>query len=265
MDNNLFDSHCHLDFEVFDDDREEVVERAYAAGVRAIFIPGTRRDTPRIRQQRIASVELYYGVGLHPYFIDEHKLGDIDWVEQQLQQHSAYWVGEIGLDKTCSDWDKQCKLFVRQVELAVEHQRSLILHHRNSQNDLLHHLKPYLDDLPQHKGILHAFSGSYEQAQDWVSKGFKLGIGGTITYTRAKKTRAAVQAVPLDALVLETDAPDMPLRGHQGQRNEPCRVAEVISVLAELRGEAYQDVARQLWQTSRQLIPSPVTDDNATC
>lgn len=265
MDSNLFDSHCHLDFEAFDDDREEVVKRAYERGVRAIFVLGTRRETPRIRESKIAGVELYYAVGLHPYFIDEHKAGDVDWVEQQLQQHSDYWVGEIGLDQTCADWDKQCELFEQQVKLAVKYQRPLIVHHRKSQNDLLHCLKPYLDDLPQHKGILHAFSGSTEQAQDWVSKGFKLGVGGTITYSRAKKTRAAVQEVALDALVLETDAPDMPVCGQQGQRNEPCHVADVIAALAELRNEDYQDIAKQLWQTSRQLIPSAATDDNATC
>lgn len=262
---NLFDTHCHLDFEVFDEDREEVVKRAYEQGVRSIFIPGTCRDTPRVRPQTMAGAQLFYAVGLHPYFIADHNNEDLDWVEQQLQEHAGYWVGEIGLDRTCPDWDQQCDLFVQQVELAVKYQRPVILHHRKSQSDLLHYLKPYLDDLPDQKGILHAFSGSPEQAQDWISKGFKLGVGGTITYSRAKKTRAALKDSPLDALVLETDAPDMPVCGYQGERNEPCHVADVIASLAELRDEDKDVIARQLWQTSCELIPLDADDDNATC
>ncbi|CAB0152006.1 putative metal-dependent hydrolase YjjV [Pseudidiomarina piscicola] len=265
MNTNLFDSHCHLDFESFDDDREEVVKRAYAKGVHAILVPGTRRKTPKISSDKISKVALYYAVGLHPYFIDEHQSDDIAWVQQQLETHANYWVGEIGLDRTCHQWDKQCELFEQQVKLAKNYQRPVILHHRKSQSDLLGILAPYLDELPQFKGILHAFSGSPEQAQDWVDKGFKLGVGGTITYARAKKTRAAIQAVPLSALLLETDAPDMPLQGFQGKRNEPAQIAEVLSALIALRSESAAQVTEQLWRNSQTAIQALASVDSATC
>lgn len=260
----LFDTHCHLDFEVFDADREQVLQRAYSKGIRHVWVPGTSINTPRLQLEQCAGVQLHYAVGLHPYFIAEHQPKHLTWVEQQLAANSNLWVGEIGLDRTCEHWQKQCEFFVEQVQLAVRYQRPLILHHRKSQSDLLGYLNQYLERRPV-QGIVHAFSGSYEQACSWVDKGFKLGVGGTITYERARKTRDAISRVPLTALVLETDAPDMPLAGRQGQRNEPAYCAEVLRALQELRAEPAATVAKQLWQTSCQLAQLTVGDDNATC
>lgn len=269
MTERLFDTHCHLDFEVFDADRNEVLERASQVGVRHILVPGTQCHF--IESAHLvgdAAVQLHRAVGLHPYFIEQHQTQHLEAVEQRLKRDPNLLVGEIGLDRTCSDWDKQCDLFEQQVRLAVRYQRPLILHHRKSQSDLLGILSQYLDDLPPCRGVLHAFSGSRQQAEDWIAKGFKLGIGGTITYARAKKTRAAVAAAPLHGLVLETDAPDMPLAGHQGERNEPCRIAEVFSALAELREESTAELANALWHNSMELIDflvADASDDSATC
>lgn len=268
MAERLFDTHCHLDFEVFDADRNKVLGRAWQAGVRHILVPGTQRDfVESAHLVGDAQIQLHRAVGLHPYFIEEHKTQHIEAVEQQLKHDRSLLVGEIGLDRTCPDWDKQCAMFEQQVRLAVRYRRPLILHHRKSQSDLLGILSDYLDDLPRCRGVLHAFSGSSQQAEDWIAKGFKLGVGGTITYARAKKTRAAVAAAPLHGLVLETDAPDMPLAGHQGERNEPCRIADVFAALDELREESTAELANALWYNSMELIQFLAADangDNAT-
>lgn len=266
---NFFDTHCHLDFAVFDEDREEVLKRAQQAGVRHILVPGTQQGNPASAAlTRGSQIQLHRAVGLHPYFIQKHEPEHLEKVEEQLEQNQHLLVGEIGLDRTCSAWDQQCELFEQQVKLAARYQRPLILHHRKSQSDLLGILAPYLDDLPTCKGVLHAFSGSEQQAQDWTSKGFLLGVGGTITYERARKTRHAIAQVPLASLVLETDAPDMPLAGRQGKRNEPCHVANVVDALLELRSESRTTVVRALWENSQKLIGFLAADasaDSATC
>ncbi|RUO57323.1 TatD family hydrolase [Pseudidiomarina insulisalsae] len=268
MSHHLFDSHCHLDFDDFDDDRKQVLENAFRKGVRRILVPGTRCGTPLDFSAPDVDIKLHFGVGLHPYFIADHKQEHLDWIAEQLENDASLLVGEIGLDRTCDDWQKQCNIFAAQLELAIDYQRPMILHHRKTQSDLLELITPQLNDLPETKGVLHAFSGSPEQAEDWISKGFKLGVGGTITYERAKKTREAIAKAPLKGLVLETDAPDMPLAGYQGERNEPCRVAEVFSQLVELRQESAEELAQALWANSCELIgcsAADASDDNATC
>lgn len=251
---DLFDTHCHLDFEAFDEDREEVVQRAMDAGISKLLIPGTRRVAQRFRLQTDTRLQCYYGVGLHPYFIAKHQPADVDWVAAELAQDAQAWVGEIGLDRHCDAWQQQVELFVQQVQLAVDFQRPMILHHRDSQQHLLELLTPFMAVLPQQAGILHAFSGSYEQGLAWIKRGFKIGVGGTITYARAKKTRGAVAQLPLSALVLETDAPSMPVSGRQGQRNEPCRLLETLQTLVALRPESEAELRAALWRNSCELM-----------
>ena len=251
----LCDSHCHLDFTEFAADRQEVVARALAAGVEAIIVPGVARQAAAdVWLQQCQGVTIYRGVGLHPYFIAQHQLADLAWVEQQLQQHPAWVIGEVGLDKTCANYPEQQQLFIGQLELAAQYQRPLLIHHRQSQADLLKLIKPLASQLPAQPGILHAFSGSLQQAEQWLALGFKLGVGGVISYPRAQKTRATVAALPLDSLVLETDAPSMPLQGFQGQRNEPAQIARVLTELQELRTESVAELAAATWDNSMAIV-----------
>ncbi|WP_417658026.1 TatD family hydrolase [Pseudidiomarina aestuarii] len=250
----LFDTHCHLDFDDFAADRVAVLERAEAAGITRIMVPGTHAHSALKIESNTIRVQRSFG--LHPYFIEAHQQSHIDWLEAQLDQHPTAPVGEIGLDATCSDYDLQCKLFEAHLALAARYQRCVILHHRKTQPDLLMRIKQVRDQLPDCGGVLHAFSGSYEQAKQWYELGFKLGVGGTITYSRAQKTRAAIGSIALDALVLETDAPDMPVAGQQGQRNEPAQVVTVLQSLLDLREEDEAIIRRQLWQSSCQLFGS---------
>lgn len=252
----LFDSHCHLDFDAFADDRAQVVARAVAAGVQAVFVPGVSRQqsTEAHWQNECSALAILHGFGLHPYFIHAHQTSDLDWLAAQLDAHPQAVVGEIGLDATCSDIHQQRMLFTAQVELACEYSRPVVVHHRKTQSELLQVLKKYRDKLPEIPGVIHAFSGSYEQAKAWADLGFKLGVGGTLTYERAQKTRAALTQIASNSLVLESDAPDMPLAGYQGQRNEPRRIREVLTVLASLRQEPETKLADVLWNNTCELF-----------
>lgn len=252
----LFDSHCHLDFDDFAEDRPAVISRASAAGVAALMIPGVSRARSSLPRIQTDAIELFYGVGLHPYFIDQHHPTDITWLEQQLQQHPHLVVGEVGLDRHCPDYPKQQQLFRAQVELACRYQRPLLIHHRQSQHHLIQLLKVYRSQLPQPAGVIHAFSGSYEQAQAWLALGFMIGVGGVISYPRANKTRHTIARLPSAALLLETDAPDMPLAGFQGQRNEPAQLTRVLSALAELTGVGEAQLAEQTTANAYHLLVS---------
>ena len=225
------DSHCHLDFADFDGDRDAMLARAQAAGVNRFLVPGVRQAA-WARQFELGShyASWRLACGLHPYFTAEHQRADLDELPQWLEQ-GALAVGEIGLDGTVDDFDKQLHFFQAQLSIAAALKLPVILHHRKSL-DVMHKL---VRESGVRDGIVHAFSGSYEQAQQWLGLGFRLGVGGVVTYPRAQKTRAELARVPAAGLVLETDSPDMPLQGYQGQRNEPARIAEVFQSLCALR------------------------------
>lgn len=252
----LFDSHCHLDFSAFDSDRDSVVANAHANHVQAIAVPGVSR-MQSVDERWLADVNdiaIYRSFGLHPYFVEGHCESDIDWLERQLQQYPQAAVGEIGLDATCPQYDLQYRLFCQQVELACRYQRPLILHHRKTQAELLRVIKPLRSKLPEISGVIHAFSGSVEQANEWVRLGFMLGVGGTITYSRAHKTRTAIAQVDMNHIVLETDAPDMPVAGYQGQRNEPKHIISILRQLALLRNQPAELLAEHCWHNTLKLF-----------
>nr|MDT0252697.1 TatD family hydrolase [Endozoicomonas sp.] len=260
----LFDSHCHLNFPVFDQDREQVLASAAASGVTAICIPATKfsewpsliTESAKLAKER--PLNLVIALGLHPWFLSEHTHDHLIALDQLLQQQppSVVAIGETGLDffdRTISAQQKtiQIELFTGHVELACRHQLPLIIHSRKSHDDVLKVLRTFK---PERGGIIHAFSGSEQQAQQYLNLGFKLGFGGGITYPRATKTRHLAAIMPMDSIVLETDAPDMPLNGFQGERNEPGRVKLVAECLAELRGESLMEVAESTSQNCRELF-----------
>ncbi|MCH2455739.1 MAG: TatD family hydrolase [Idiomarina sp.] len=249
----LFDTHCHLDFEAFDKDRGAVLKRAREAGIERFMVPGvTRNQWDKLVPLASDYSCWYYALGLHPWFIDEHKDSDVEELERQLekQQGQVRAVGEIGLDRTCPNFDKQHRLFIRQLELAKCFKLPVIIHHRKTLDRTHADIKKYGPE----NGVIHAFSGSHQQAMKFVEQGYKLGVGGVITYERAQKTRQAIKEVPIESLVLETDSPDMPLSGYQGQRNEPSRVPLVLEALAKLRNTSEEELASQLWQNSVELF-----------
>lgn len=252
----LIDSHCHINFDAFDHDRVAVVQRAARAGIHTLVVPGVSRKLSQSTewQNDCGAVSIIQGFGLHPYFINQHQDTDLDWLATTLHGDPAAFIGEVGLDSTVDHYERQLVLFSEQLQLAIEYQRPLVLHHRRSQADLLRLIKPVRSRLPVVPGVLHAFSGSFAQAKEWVALGFMLGVGGTITYQRAQKTRRALAQIPIEFLLLETDAPDMPLFGYQGQRNEPAQAAQVLLELSELQQLPPAMLADIIWDNTQRLF-----------
>ncbi|MGI9274914.1 MAG: TatD family hydrolase [Endozoicomonas sp.] len=250
MDMKLFDSHCHLDFPDFDPDRQDVLEQCMNSGVEAICIPATEAETwSRVMETIERSgpgVRQYAALGMHPCFMDKHREEHLKLLYEQLAARTpgVVAVGEIGLDYYLenSDRDAQKKLFQQQLDIAKSFNLPVILHVRKAHDDALKILRQL--ELAR-GGIVHAFSGSEQQAHQYIKLGFKLGFGGVITYPRARKTRHLAATLPLEAIVLETDSPDMPLYGCQGRRNSPVMVARVASELAALRKEEDKTIAKQ--------------------
>lgn len=248
----LFDTHCHLDLPELAAEQALHWQNARKAGVAALLIPAVEQA----RWQALLSLKQQHAnwhiaLGVHPWWADKHDLSAASELDALLSGHSAdvIAVGEIGLDFALDahSFDRQRTLFSAQLALATKHRKPVILHHRKSQNELLTELKRQQFS---YGGILHAFSGSQQQGNAFVELGFKLGIGGTITYERAEKTRNTVAKLPLSCFVLETDAPSMPLAGFQGQVNTPAQLARVFQAFCQLRTELPEQIAEVLWQNS---------------
>ena len=252
----LIDAHCHLDFPDFDADREAVIERARAVGVVRFVVPGTTRQ----HWERVLALgkreDVGVCLGLHPYFMAEHAPGDIEALAQWVDEHpEIVAIGECGIDARFADtWNAQWRLFEAQLRLAKEKTLPVVIHCVQANDQVAKRLRQL--SLPA-GGLIHAFAGSPEQAHRFLELGFTLGLGGATTYERARRVHRAVASLPDDGYVLETDSPDMPLAGHQGERNEPARVAEVCRRVAELRGQSEDRVAAASSATARRLFNLP--------
>ena len=237
---SLFDSHCHIHFSEFDHDRSQVLQHAYQLGVRRLCVPAaTAQEWSFIIALAKQYDMIYPALGLHPCFLAQHSMDHLRLLHDTLHTNHTCVVaiGETGLDfynKQLSDKDRalQIELFTGHIQLAKQFQRPLIIHARKSHDTILALLRQHK---PNSSGIIHAFFGSRQQADQYIDLGFKLGFGGGITYERAAKTRQLITKLPLDSIVLETDAPDMPLSGFQGQRNTPEQLPSIASCAATLR------------------------------
>lgn len=258
----FFDTHTHLDYlaENLQQSLAQIMSAAQQQQVQKILVVAiNRQNILRLPQWVSSTANLYYGLGLHPLFIADHTENDLILLEQQLSKRSpkCIAVAEIGLDRyppaITADtlWQKQCEFFERQLLLAQQYQLPVSLHSRRTHDQLYTFLKKI--DVVK-KGVIHGFAGSYEQAKRFVDLGYKIGVGGTITYLRANKTRQAIAKLPLTALLLETDSPDMPISGWQGQPNHPIRLPLIFQALTELRTEPPAQIEEQIWQNSLQLF-----------
>ncbi|NVK54612.1 MAG: TatD family hydrolase [Alteromonadaceae bacterium] len=244
----MIDSHCHLDLPAFANDWEAVVAESQAQGVRRMLIPGTTESGWRkqcLMAQRISCLDIAFG--LHPYFFPTQADKALTTLADRLadtgRSAALVAVGEIGIDASIdTPLDKQQYLFEEQLGLAARHHLPVILHHRRSHHLLIESLKRCQFS---GGGVVHAFSGSEQVAKSYIDLGFRLGVGGTITYARAKKTRQTIGKTDINHLLLETDAPDMPLAGRQGSRNSPVFLAEVATALAQLHNTTLAAVSEQ--------------------
>lgn len=251
---HFIDTHCHIDFPVFDANREAILQRAKNMGVQQIVVPGvTAQHWPRLLQCVASQNGLHAALGLHPCFMAEHTEADLAALADAVSRYAPCAIGEIGLDLFIAnaDLDQQLALLRPQLQLAKQNDLPVLLHVRKAHDQMLKVLRQL--QLPA-GGCVHAFSGSEQQAEQYLKLGFKLGIGGTLTYERASKLRRLVRQHPLSCFVLETDAPDIPLAAHRGEINRPERVAEVAAVMAEIKECSIEEVAALTTASAQQVF-----------
>lgn len=249
----LIDSHCHLDDDRFDLDRNQIVARAKDCNVRRIIIPATTAN--RWRKLKQVS-QLYEGTyptyGLHPMFMASHRAQHISELDAWLDQESPIAVGECGLDFFIGreDEKQQIKLFSDQLQLAKNHRLPVIIHARKAMDNIISLLRKFAPLT----GVVHSFAGSQQQADQLLDLGFKLGIGATVGFERAKKLRSIVASVPDSGLLIESDAPDQPGANHRGELNEPAFIVEQLSTIALLRDVSEKELAQVLLRNANDLF-----------
>jgi TatD DNase family protein len=233
----LVDSHSHFDQAEFDDDRDAALARARAAGVTRQVVPAVdAAGWPKLREVCAAAPGLHPAYGLHPMCLRNHRPAHLQELRGWLDHGGAprpVAVGECGLDYFVEglDRDDQQFYFDAQLRLARELDLPVIVHARRAVDAVIASIRR----VGKLRGVVHSFSGSPEQARQLWDLDFLLGLGGPVTYERANRIRRVAASMPLEQLLLETDAPDQPNAGHQGERNEPARMREVLAVIAQLR------------------------------
>ena len=240
------DTHCHLDFDAYDADRPEVIRRARQAGLKFIVNPGV--DLPSagnvLRLTRDYPGFIFAAVGIHPNYSADCQQDHIARLDELARNPGVVAIGEIGLDyyRDYSPPDQQRRCLLWQLELAARLELPVIIHDRDASADLLPILRGWHSALPsasllkQQPGVLHAYSGSAEQALALAEFGFYFGIGGPVTYQNARERKLAAARIPLENILLETDAPFLTPHPHRGKRNEPAYIPLIAESIAALRG-----------------------------
>lgn len=252
----LIDSHCHIDDDRLDAIRPQVMERAGEKGIERIIVPATTA----LRWQKIKTLcdtepRLLPCYGLHPMFMQEHTRNDLVLLEQWLTAEKPVALGECGLDFFAGSEDEQwqIELFAGQIELASQFGLPLIVHARKSLDRVISLLRRH----SHHGGVIHSFSGSEQQASQLLDLGFYLGISATVSFERARRLRQVVSRVPIDRLLIESDAPDQPGYAHRGELNEPAFIVDHLSTMAELRQVDEASMANILNQNCARLFGLP--------
>lgn len=251
--NTFIDTHCHLDFSAYDDDREAVIESSLVLGVECIISPGVtakRWKYLKVLAEQHPSVKVAYG--LHPMFMDDHFPHHINQLPIWIEKESPIAIGECGLDFYIHEpnHENQIKLFEAHVQLAYDSRLPLIIHARKSLDIVLKIVKKYRGV----RGVIHSFSGSEQQAKACLKLGFYLGLGGVMTYRRATRHHHLVKMLPLEAFLLETDAPDQPIEKRKGKRNEPRFLPEIAQAIASLRDCDIKEVAQCTYTNTKDLF-----------
>lgn len=249
----LVDSHVHLDDDAFVVDRDAVIGRASDAGVDTMILPAVDAASwPRIQGLCANHRGLFPAFGLHPMFLARHAPEHVDALSTWLDNGNAVAVGEIGLDFHVAtlDRDRQRHYFTRQLQLAHERKLPVIVHARGALEEVILTLRR----TGGLHGVVHSFSGSGQQARQLWDMGFCIGIGGPVTYERAQRLRRIVAQMPIEFLLLESDAPDQPGAAHRGQRNEPAHIIEVLRCIAALRDEPEAAIAAATTANARRLF-----------
>lgn len=252
----LIDSHCHLDASEFDADRAAVIARAQAAGVMQQVVPAiTAASWPGLREACALAPGLHPAYGLHPIFLDQHRPEHLELLAEWIARERPCAIGECGLDFFLDGLDAQTQrhYFDGQLQLAKRFDLPLIVHARRAVEEVIARIKA----VGGIRGVVHSFAGDPEQAQQLWKLDFMIGLGGPVTYPRANRLRGLAAQMPLQHLLLETDAPDQPDAEIRGQRNEPARLRTVLDCIAQLRGEPAEAIAAQTSANARRLFGLP--------
>jgi TatD DNase family protein len=252
----LVDSHCHLDATEFDADRDAVIARARAAGVRWQVVPAIgAAGWPKLRDICAANDGLHPAYGLHPMYLSSHREEHLGALEEWIAREKPAAIGECGLDYFVEGLDHhaQQKYFEGQLAIARDAGLPVVVHARRAVDAVIAAIRRHAPL----RGVVHSFAGSVEQARQLHDLGFLVGFGGPVTYERANRLRTLAAMLPIEQLLLETDAPDQPDAHIRGQRNEPARLTKVLGVIAELRDEDPADIAAATTSNARRLFGLP--------
>ena len=252
----LVDSHSHFDAPEFDPDRSQALARARAAGVTRQIVPAVSADGwGKLRAICAAEPGLYPAYGLHPMFLAEHRPAHLPSLREWIKRERPVAVGECGLDFFVEGLDagQQSLYFEGQLRLARDFELPVIVHARRAVDAVIAAIRRF----GPLRGVVHSFPGSADQAKRLYDLGFLIGLGGPVTYDRANRLRTLAAALPIESLLLETDAPDQPDSGHRGQRNEPARLTTVRDTIAALRGVEADVIARATTANAERLFGLP--------
>ncbi|MBP5117408.1 TatD family hydrolase [Pseudomonas protegens] len=257
----LIDSHTHLDFADFDADRGALLADSRALGVSRMVVLGVyQANWQRLWDLVQSDSQLYAAFGLHPVYLDDHRPEHLqqlgNWLTRLGGHPQVCAVGEIGLDYFLAhlDRERQQALFEAQLQLAADFQLPALLHVRRSHAAVIASLKRFK---LKRGGIIHAFAGSREEAREYLKLGFKLGLGGAATWPQALRLRKVIAELPLHALVLETDSPDMAPAMFPGQRNSPQHLPAICAALAQIIGITPEQLASASTRNACELFGWP--------
>lgn len=250
----LIDTHCHLDAPELAQGGQDCLADARQAGVARLLVPAVEAASfQAVADLAARAPDVRPAWGIHPLYVGRARAEDLTHLRARLQHGAPVAVGEIGLDGFVTEpaLEAQLPWFEAQLRLARELDLPVILHVRRAQDQVL----KYLRRIRVRGGIAHAFNGSRQQAEAFIGLGFKLGFGGAMTYSGSRRIRELAVTLPLDALVLETDAPDIPPAWRAGQVNTPDQLPRMAAVLAELRGLPVEDVIAATGRNAQEAVP----------
>ncbi|MFH0780635.1 MAG: TatD family hydrolase [Pseudomonadota bacterium] len=253
----LIDTHCHIDITAFEGRFESLLKNARRSGVLKMILPGVDQEGwDRIMTLSRRDEGLFAAPGLHPLYLAHHRPHHLEELKALASGGGVVAIGEIGLDYHVPDLDRtvQQQLFEDQLKIAAAAGLPILLHVRKAHDQVLATLRR--KRFP-HGGIVHAFTGSLQQAGHYLKLGFVISVCGTITYDRARRIRKIAVELPQEAIVVETDAPDIPLAGHRGEDNLPEYLPEVVSMLASLRGEKTEITAQYTTNNAKRVLRLP--------
>jgi TatD DNase family protein len=251
----LFDTHVHLNADQFNDDLDEVIQRALDHNVKNMVVVGFDRPTITRAMELVEKYPfLYAAVGWHPVDAIDMTEGDLKWIEELSIHPKVVAIGEMGLDY---HWDKspkeiQMEVFRKQIRLAKRVKLPIVIHNREATGDIVEILKE--EKASEVGGIMHCFSGSLEVAKECIDMNFYISLGGPVTFKNAKKPKEVAKEIPLERLLIETDCPYLAPHPYRGKRNEPSYVSLVAKEIAELKGITYEEVVHKTYDNARHLF-----------